>query len=447
MSQLAKNVEYALQNDLNILLRGKHGVGKTSVVMQKVEELGLKCRYFSASTMDPWVDLIGIPKEREGEDSSYLELVQPQDVVEGDIEVIIFDEFNRSPKAVRNAVMELIQFRSINGKVFPKLKCVVAAINPDDDEAMAYDVEKLDPAQLDRFVMQIDVPYEPDREYFQTKFQDVGIAATDWWHSQSNVVQELVSPRRLDYALEMHQRGGDVRTVMVGKPINISEFLRSIKDLSIRKTLEELISKSDEEKKDFFIKDRNNVRDAIKVFKNHMKITNDLMHYLPEEELLRIITVDKSNLTTYIANNPGKYHAIWTPVLSNPGAYAKRVEDAFSTAKTALENCGSISRDASSTRINQDRSIVINGKVVSNKSTQVVLTGGINNSYGAPMTRSVIVSKLRSLGIFTSTRISSYSNIVLVVGDRKPSQSKINAATRYGKTIITNEEFNKLLDI
>ena len=43
------------------------------------------------------------------------------------------DEFSRAHKKVRNAVMELIQFKSINGRKFKNLKIVWAAINPDDD--------------------------------------------------------------------------------------------------------------------------------------------------------------------------------------------------------------------------------------------------------------------------------------------------------------------------
>ena len=42
----------------------------------------------------------------------------------------IFDELNRAKPKVRNAVMELIQFRSINGIKFNNLRMIWAAINP-----------------------------------------------------------------------------------------------------------------------------------------------------------------------------------------------------------------------------------------------------------------------------------------------------------------------------
>ena len=53
----------------NVLITGAHGVGKTSIIKQVFEENGLVLNeswlYFSGSTLDPWVDFIGIPKEIE----------------------------------------------------------------------------------------------------------------------------------------------------------------------------------------------------------------------------------------------------------------------------------------------------------------------------------------------------------------------------------------------
>ena len=52
----------------NVLLSGKHGVGKTARIQSCFERHGLVQNdtylYFSASTLDPWVDLIGVPKEQ-----------------------------------------------------------------------------------------------------------------------------------------------------------------------------------------------------------------------------------------------------------------------------------------------------------------------------------------------------------------------------------------------
>jgi MoxR-like ATPase len=53
------------------------------------------------------------------EKGSYLELVRPKAFRDDEVQALFFDEFNRSHKNKRNAVMELMQFKSINGRKFP----------------------------------------------------------------------------------------------------------------------------------------------------------------------------------------------------------------------------------------------------------------------------------------------------------------------------------------
>jgi septin family protein len=61
-------MEFWIRNNYNVLFIGKHGVGKTAMITQSFDNAKLRWRYFSASTMDPWVDFIGVPKEQKGED-------------------------------------------------------------------------------------------------------------------------------------------------------------------------------------------------------------------------------------------------------------------------------------------------------------------------------------------------------------------------------------------
>src|SRR5579862_8258869 len=114
---------------LNVMLKGHAGVGKTEVIKHVFRDL--KWKYFSASTMDPWVDLIGVPRTHVDKQlGDVLDLVRPRFVVENQIEAIFLDELNRAPEKVLNALMELIQFRSINGFKFTNLKMIWIAINP-----------------------------------------------------------------------------------------------------------------------------------------------------------------------------------------------------------------------------------------------------------------------------------------------------------------------------
>ncbi len=120
---------------------------------------------------------------------------------------------HNSHKKVRNAVMELIQFKSINGKVFSNLKVVWAAVNPGGDDG--YDVDEIDPAQLDRFHITVDVPYAPDQQWFADRFGfHTAKHALAWWHGLPDLEKDKVSPRRLEYALTMWCAGGDLRDVV-----------------------------------------------------------------------------------------------------------------------------------------------------------------------------------------------------------------------------------------
>jgi hypothetical protein len=209
-----ERLDFWIKHNYNVLFIGKHGVGKTSIIKAAFERHKLKWRYFSASTMDPWVDFIGIPKERQASDgTSYIDLLRPQEFQRDEVEALFFDEFNRSHKKVRNAVMELIQFRSINGKKFNNLKMIWAAINPQDEGQ--YDVEQLDWAQQDRFPIQIYIPYKCHRPFFVEKFTpEIAKAAISWWDELPPQIKDKVSPRRLNDALMVYEQKGDMRDVL-----------------------------------------------------------------------------------------------------------------------------------------------------------------------------------------------------------------------------------------
>jgi hypothetical protein len=208
--------------------------------------------------MDPWVDFIGVPKEVEENGSRHLELVRPKDLQADEVEAIFFDELNRSHKKIRNAVMELIQFKSINGKKFNNLKVIWAAINPEDDEDEEYDVEKLDPAQKDRFHIHINIPYKPDKGYFTNKFgkSKAGLAIS-WWLSLDKKAQNLISPRRLDYCLEIQDKGGVISDVIDDSKL-AGSFRSMMKTHHVLSKVEQLKASNDKQKTKEFINKSSN---------------------------------------------------------------------------------------------------------------------------------------------------------------------------------------------
>lgn len=309
-------LDFWIKNNYNVLFKGKHGVGKTASIIQAFDRNKLKWKYFSAATMSPWVDFIGCPKEVKDENgNSYLDLIRPKAFQNDEVEALFFDEYNRSAKKVRNAVMELIQFKSINGKKFNNLRVVWAAINPDDDETEDYDVEKIDAAQLDRFHVHVEVPYKPVLSYFVAQYgKEIAEAGCAWWSELPTEMKNAVSPRRLDYALDMYKRKGDLRDVLPTK-CNINKLLLTLRDGPIRKKLEKFVKLKDLVGATKFLAVENNYAASIGYLIKTKDFKEFFLPLLPEEKIASLIAANKP-LQKYFAENCGKV-AVYEKVINS----------------------------------------------------------------------------------------------------------------------------------
>lgn len=161
----------------NILLEGEHGVGKTEMCLQACSELKhedgtpWKLLYFSASTLDPFTQLVGVPfpveKDIDGQIVKTLESIRPHTIDE--VDAVMFDEFNRAEYRTTNAVMEILQFHAINGERLRNLKAIIGCQNPPGGD---YNVAPLDPAIVDRFQYKIQVPAKPSKSYITAALMD-----------------------------------------------------------------------------------------------------------------------------------------------------------------------------------------------------------------------------------------------------------------------------------
>jgi len=197
-----KLVLYA-KNNLNVMFVGPHGVGKTTVARQVIEdELKLKYKYYSSSTLDPWADLVGIPVPDKKTKTS--DFYRPQDLENA--EAIFFDELNRAHPRVLNAVLEIVQFKTINGQPLPNLKFVWCAVNPPGGD---YQVEDMDPALIDRFHCYIRMEPEINIEYMQTKFsKKIATCLSEWWNQDLEANQQsILTPRRIEYIGTLIDKG------------------------------------------------------------------------------------------------------------------------------------------------------------------------------------------------------------------------------------------------
>ena len=191
---LIEDLLASAEKGYNTLLIGRHGVGKTAMVEEVTKSLGLKLKYYSASTLDPWADIVGIPVPDQNTKS--LDFFRPKDIE--DAEFIFFDELNRAHPRVLNAVLEIVQKKSVNGVPLKNLKMVWAAINPPGDD---YNVEDLDPALVDRFHLYFNIKATFNMAYMETKMEKpIAQALRAWWLEDLDEAQrELVTPRRLEY--------------------------------------------------------------------------------------------------------------------------------------------------------------------------------------------------------------------------------------------------------
>lgn len=212
MGSVAKRIQRYMGIKFNVLLRGPHGVGKTQMVVEEVRRQGLRLKYYSAATLDPWADLVGIPMPMTDDTTKekFLVFIRPADIDAA--EIVFFDELNRSHPKVQNAVLEMVQFKSINGVPLPNLKMVWAAINPPDD---IYQVTELNPTLEDRFHLHLDVPAQPSVAYYTNGAgipEDVAKALVSWWERDLDAnLRRLVSPRRLEYMGLAHAKGIELR--------------------------------------------------------------------------------------------------------------------------------------------------------------------------------------------------------------------------------------------
>ncbi len=230
-----RKLDLYVNKNFNVLFEGERGVGKTSIIFSTFEKAGMKVKYFSAPTMDPWTDLVGVPTTVTRSDGKeVLRLVPPEDFADDKYDVIFIDELNRAPKKVMNALMELIQFKTINGKPY-NIKMIWAAINPHTEDE-DYHVEPLDPAVRDRFQIQIKFPYKADVDFFKKNYGSVGEIFCNWWTNQPASIQKEISPRRLYDTTGFYLDGGDIEDMInVG---NIAKLKEDLKGASQILTLE-----------------------------------------------------------------------------------------------------------------------------------------------------------------------------------------------------------------
>tara|TARA_R110000737_G_scaffold156628_1_gene185314 strand:+ start:349 stop:1479 length:1131 start_codon:yes stop_codon:yes gene_type:complete len=154
-----------------ILLRGRHGIGKSAVVYQFAQSLGLPIVERRASQMTEG-DLLGLP-ELISYEASVEKEINDQDstpITKGNVTsfcppdwfaracaepvALFLDEVDRATLEVRQGIFELCDSRKLAGNTLHPDTIIFAAVNGGvHSGAASYQVGEMDPAELDRYTV------------------------------------------------------------------------------------------------------------------------------------------------------------------------------------------------------------------------------------------------------------------------------------------------------
>ena len=130
----------------NIMLVGKHGIGKSEILTHYFADKGIPVVALFLGQMSDPGDLIGLP--RLNEETGITEFVPPYWFpVNGKPVVLFLDELNRARPEILQTIMELALNRTLAGHALPEGSRVISAVNDGDE----YQLTDLDPALVSRF--------------------------------------------------------------------------------------------------------------------------------------------------------------------------------------------------------------------------------------------------------------------------------------------------------
>lgn len=144
-------VKASRKANVGVWLWGTHGIGKSELVAQVANELGINFIDIRSALTEAG-DWMGLPQEAVNEKGIKYTKFLPSSFLPQDPEwkgIIFLDELNRARPDVLNCVFQLVLNRCImNHYELPKGASIVVAGNPSDND---YDVTSVDPALLSRF--------------------------------------------------------------------------------------------------------------------------------------------------------------------------------------------------------------------------------------------------------------------------------------------------------
>ena len=130
----------------NIMLTGRHGIGKSQILTNYFESKGMRVVALFLGQMSDPGDLLGLPTKDEA--TGKTAFMPPYWFpVDGQPVVLFLDELNRARPEILQTVMDLVLNRKLAGRLLPEGSRIISACNDGDE----YQLTDLDPALVSRF--------------------------------------------------------------------------------------------------------------------------------------------------------------------------------------------------------------------------------------------------------------------------------------------------------
>ena len=137
----------------NIMLVGKHGIGKSEILTDYYSSKGMKVVTLFLGQMSDPGDIIGLPNKDN--DGLRTEFLPPYWFPIDDQPIVLFlDELNRARPEVLQTIMDLTLNRKLAGRSLPAGSRIISAVN----DGNIYQLTDLDPALVSRFNVMVFQP-------------------------------------------------------------------------------------------------------------------------------------------------------------------------------------------------------------------------------------------------------------------------------------------------
>lgn len=190
-----------------VCLWGKHGIGKTEMVLALAKEKGWSCQMISPAQFEEMGDLIGLPYLDKIADGEALSRFAPPEWIprEEGPGILLIDDFNRADDRILRGLMALWQERRLSSWALPDNWFIILTGNP---EGQQYAVTPVDEATISR-MLHLELVYEVDSWAAWAKAEGIPAMAIEFVRQQPEMIDgEQTTARTLTFLFRLWQQYG-----------------------------------------------------------------------------------------------------------------------------------------------------------------------------------------------------------------------------------------------